>query len=205
MQGTRMRAVRYLVFHAPFISCFYPKEHYETKSSTKTSTEEQRRRLGAEDAVAVLARRTVASTPSKYKAQPSPPFPLSRSCLGRTISGLPGATPSRTAPPPPSASYHPPIDSAEGHHPHRQRTASPRWGSACLAARACPELERTGVATPLVFSALALDMRRAAVTRVVHAFLATCADGAGPREEERWRRRRGLPGRMSYGCVLGGG
>ncbi|KAJ6512285.1 hypothetical protein DFH09DRAFT_1433557 [Mycena vulgaris] len=48
--------------------------------------------------------------------------------------------------------------------------------AARLVARVCAELERTGVATPFVFSAL--DVRRAAVAPLVHAFLATCADGA---------------------------
>ncbi|KAJ7081927.1 hypothetical protein C8R44DRAFT_992253 [Mycena epipterygia] len=42
--------------------------------------------------------------------------------------------------------------------------------AARLVARVCAELERTGVATPCAFSALALDVRRSAVVRLVHAF-----------------------------------
>ncbi|KAJ6492346.1 hypothetical protein DFH09DRAFT_1338352 [Mycena vulgaris] len=53
-----------------------------------------------------------------------------------------------------------------------------RPDAARLVARACAELERTGVATPFFFSALALDVRRAAVVRLVQAFLATCAEAS---------------------------
>ncbi|KAJ7873778.1 hypothetical protein B0H13DRAFT_2669187 [Mycena leptocephala] len=45
--------------------------------------------------------------------------------------------------------------------------------AARLVGTICTELERTGVATPFVFSALALDMRRAGVVRLVDALLAT--------------------------------
>ncbi|KAJ7907051.1 hypothetical protein B0H13DRAFT_2332785 [Mycena leptocephala] len=51
-------------------------------------------------------------------------------------------------------------------------------GLADAARTVCADLERTGVATPFVFSALALDVRRAGVVRLVNAFLATCLDSA---------------------------
>ncbi|KAK7018130.1 F-box domain-containing protein [Favolaschia claudopus] len=38
----------------------------------------------------------------------------------------------------------------------------------------CAQLEATGVATPFVFSSLALDVRKAGVVRLVNAFLKTC-------------------------------
>jgi hypothetical protein len=50
--------------------------------------------------------------------------------------------------------------------------------AARLVGTVCAELERTGVATPFVFSALALDVRRAGVIRLVNAFLATCLDSS---------------------------
>ncbi|KAJ7840132.1 hypothetical protein B0H13DRAFT_2366402 [Mycena leptocephala] len=50
--------------------------------------------------------------------------------------------------------------------------------AARLVGTVCAELERTGVATPFVFSALALDVRRAGVVRLVNAFLATCLDSS---------------------------
>ncbi|KAJ6559445.1 hypothetical protein DFH09DRAFT_1316753 [Mycena vulgaris] len=53
--------------------------------------------------------------------------------------------------------------------------------AARLVARACAELDYTGVATPFFFGVLALDVCRTAVARLVHAFLATFAEGAGAR------------------------
>jgi hypothetical protein len=59
-----------------------------------------------------------------------------------------------------------------------------------LVAVLCAELERTGVATPFVFSALALDVRRAGA-RVVRAFLASCdASGSGASPRPCFRRPR---------------
>ncbi|KAJ7051535.1 hypothetical protein C8F01DRAFT_1174871 [Mycena amicta] len=46
--------------------------------------------------------------------------------------------------------------------------------AARLATTVCAALERTGVATPFVFSSLALDARRSGVVRLAHAFLASC-------------------------------
>ncbi|KAK6988203.1 hypothetical protein R3P38DRAFT_3445146 [Favolaschia claudopus] len=43
----------------------------------------------------------------------------------------------------------------------------------------CAQLEATGVATPFVFSSLALDVRKAGVVRLVNAFLKTC-EGTNP-------------------------
>ncbi|KAJ6517630.1 hypothetical protein DFH09DRAFT_1332235 [Mycena vulgaris] len=128
------------------------------------------------------------STPSKHKAQPPPALSLVPS-LPRTDEFRRNrshyyrhrrpscCTPFRFLP-------HKQWD--EGHHPHGQCTAfSPR----------------TGVATPLVFRALALDVRRAAVARLVHAFLATCAEGAGAREEERWAEDARFSGAFELGLV----
>ncbi|KAJ7079916.1 hypothetical protein C8R43DRAFT_1083182 [Mycena crocata] len=50
--------------------------------------------------------------------------------------------------------------------------------AARLVATVCAELERSGAATPFVFSALALDVRRAGVVRLVRAFLETCDDSS---------------------------
>ncbi|KAJ7746166.1 hypothetical protein DFH07DRAFT_1038602 [Mycena maculata] len=87
-----------------------------------------------------------------------------------------------------------------------------------LVARVCAELERTGVATPFVFSALALDVRRAGVARLVAAFLATCADasssdysnggasdGLGGRAraaEEKWAEEARFAGAHELGMCL---
>ncbi|KAJ6501376.1 hypothetical protein DFH09DRAFT_1441674 [Mycena vulgaris] len=142
---------------------------------------------------AAQRRRRPSTRPSRR-----PPFPLSRRCLGRTNSGGPGATASRT--PPPSASS--PLPSRRSRTLRRGGSPPPRaaYGllspardavlalpdAARLVACACAEFEPTGVTTPFVFSALALDVRRAAVARLVHAPLATLAEGAGSREEGRW-------------------
>ncbi|KAJ7439381.1 hypothetical protein B0H11DRAFT_1934532, partial [Mycena galericulata] len=56
--------------------------------------------------------------------------------------------------------------------------------AARLVATVCEQLERTGVATPFVFSALALDVRRAGVVRLVDAFLGTCADSGSTAQGE---------------------
>ncbi|KAJ6524104.1 hypothetical protein DFH09DRAFT_1372258 [Mycena vulgaris] len=74
--------------------------------------------------------------------------------------------------------------------------------AARLVGRVCAQLERTGVATPFVFSALALDVRRAAVARLEHEFLAICADGAGAREEERWAEEARFAGVHELGMCL---
>ncbi|KAJ7076969.1 hypothetical protein B0H15DRAFT_862667 [Mycena belliarum] len=58
--------------------------------------------------------------------------------------------------------------------------------AARLVGRVCAALSRSGPATPFVFSALALDVRRGGVVRLVHAFLATCKEGAGAGAEEKW-------------------
>ncbi|KAJ6543728.1 hypothetical protein DFH09DRAFT_1390295 [Mycena vulgaris] len=150
---------------------------------------------------AAQRRRRPSTRPSRR-----PPFPLSRRCLGRTNSGGPGATASRT--PPPSASY--PLPSRRSRTLRRGGSPPPRaaYGllsparhavlglpdAARLVTRACAEFERTGVASPFAFSALELDVRRTAVERLVHAFLAACADGAGSREEGRWAEEARLAG-----------
>ncbi|KAJ7692250.1 hypothetical protein B0H17DRAFT_1200586 [Mycena rosella] len=75
--------------------------------------------------------------------------------------------------------------------------------AARLVARVCEALERTGVATPFVFSALALDVRRAAVARLVHAFLATCGPGEGhPPAEARWVEETRFAGAHELGMCL---
>ncbi|KAJ7149733.1 hypothetical protein C8R46DRAFT_915583 [Mycena filopes] len=76
-----------------------------------------------------------------------------------------------------------------------------------LVARVCAELERTGVATPFVFSALALDVRRGGVVRLVKAFLGTCRDGGGEMgvggaAEERWAEEARFAGAHELGMCL---
>ncbi|KAJ6492354.1 hypothetical protein DFH09DRAFT_1453040 [Mycena vulgaris] len=125
------------------------------------------------------------STPSKHKAQPPPTLSPGPSLprtdeFGRTRSHYYRhrrpfcCTLFR---------FFPHKQRDEGHLPHGQCTAfSPVLGlpdAARFFALTCAELERTGLVTPFVFRALALDVRPAAVARLVHAFLATCAEGAG--------------------------
>ncbi|KAJ7702067.1 hypothetical protein B0H16DRAFT_750216 [Mycena metata] len=72
-----------------------------------------------------------------------------------------------------------------------------------LVARVCAELERTGVATPFVFSALALDVRRGGVVRLVNAFLASCREGGNSAlSEERWAEEARFAGAHELGMCL---
>ncbi|KAJ7016606.1 hypothetical protein C8F04DRAFT_1019007 [Mycena alexandri] len=72
-----------------------------------------------------------------------------------------------------------------------------------LVARVCAELERTGVATPFVFSALALDVRRGGVVRLVNAFLASCREGGNSAlGEERWAEEARFAGAHELGMCL---
>ncbi|KAF7333861.1 F-box domain-containing protein [Mycena venus] len=84
-----------------------------------------------------------------------------------------------------------------------------------LVSTVCAELERTGVATPFVFSALALDVRRSGIVRLVNAFLATCRDssssGHGPsphggmrgnQAEEKWLEEARFAGPHELGMCL---
>jgi hypothetical protein len=84
--------------------------------------------------------------------------------------------------------------------------------AARLVSTVCAELERKGVATPFVFSALALDVRRAGVVRLVNAFLATCRDSSasnghgggtatGGAAQDKWLEEAPSPARTSSGCV----
>jgi hypothetical protein len=87
--------------------------------------------------------------------------------------------------------------------------------AARLVGTVCAELERTGVATPFVFSVLALDVRRAGVIRLVNAFLATCRDssasspsashshnGNNGRVEEKWLEEARFAGPHELGMCL---
>ncbi|KAJ6559467.1 hypothetical protein DFH09DRAFT_1083631 [Mycena vulgaris] len=153
------------------------EKYYERKSSPKTSTEVV--------AISRVSKRQIdnlhaglASGASGATASPTPPPTLMPAALlaNRWRAHSASATRRGTTL---MGNVRPPLVRAG------RRPAAP-------GRRTCPELERTGVAPPFVFSALALDVRRAAVVRLVHAFLATCADG---------RRRRGARG----GAVGGGG
>ncbi|KAJ7612952.1 hypothetical protein DFH06DRAFT_1109345 [Mycena polygramma] len=79
--------------------------------------------------------------------------------------------------------------------------------AARLVGTLCAALERTGVATPFVFSALALDVRRAGVVRLVNAFLPTCRDSSGNSRggagaEEKWQEEARFAGAHELGMCL---
>ncbi|KAJ7196677.1 hypothetical protein GGX14DRAFT_526692 [Mycena pura] len=77
--------------------------------------------------------------------------------------------------------------------------------AARLTGTICGALERTNIATPFMFSALALDARRAGVVRLAQAFLATCADtgkAAAARAEERWMEEARFAGAHELALCL---
>ncbi|KAJ7627265.1 hypothetical protein FB45DRAFT_795432 [Roridomyces roridus] len=73
-----------------------------------------------------------------------------------------------------------------------------------LVGTVCAALERNGLATPFVFSSLALDVRRATVVRLVEAFLATCTtdDARNARAEARWADEARFAGAHELGMCL---
>ncbi|KAJ6613879.1 hypothetical protein B0H10DRAFT_196553 [Mycena sp. CBHHK59/15] len=144
----------------------------------------------------IFSRARTSSTPGKHKpprpslvnATAPPPLPADE--FGLMSPGAGPRSPAPAAPAPstgflptalPAAAQPPP-----GHRAQAYGLLSPArdavlglGDAARLVQRVCRELEREGVAMPFVFSALALDVRRAGVARLVQAFLGTCVDGGG--------------------------
>ncbi|KAL1744757.1 hypothetical protein HDZ31DRAFT_63819 [Schizophyllum fasciatum] len=98
-----------------------------------------------------------------------------------SVAAFPSAatTPSPTAPP------------AYGYLSYRPGTTLGLAQAAALADVLCAELTARGApSTPFIFSALALDVSRAKINRLVDAFLGTCVIGVGKEKDERERRWR---------------
>ncbi|CAK5278270.1 unnamed protein product [Mycena citricolor] len=71
-----------------------------------------------------------------------------------------------------------------------------------LSATLCAALDKSGVTTPFVFSALALDVRRSAVARLVGAFLKTCGDAPSRAAEDDWQDEARFAGPHELGMAL---
>ena len=61
---------------------------------------------------------------------------------------------------------------------------------------------RGGVATPFIFSSLALDISSTAIKRLIQAFLATCARPDDPDAARRWRDEAKFAGPYELGMAL---
>ncbi|KAJ7271461.1 hypothetical protein C8J57DRAFT_1449901 [Mycena rebaudengoi] len=99
-------------------------------------------------------------------------------------------------------------DAYTGFRPHAYGLLSPARDAVLgladvvrLTARVCEEMEREGVATPFVFSALALDVRRAGVARLVKAFLGTC-EGSQSAAAAKWAEEARFAGPHELGMCL---
>ncbi|KAL1724755.1 hypothetical protein EV714DRAFT_278252 [Schizophyllum commune] len=78
-----------------------------------------------------------------------------------------------------------------GYLSYRPRTTLGLAQAAALADVLCAELTARGApSTPFIFSALALDVSRAKINRLIDAFLGTCVIGIGKEKEDREKRWR---------------
>ena len=88
-----------------------------------------------------------------------------------------------TGPNTPSSQY--------GYLSYRPGTTLGLAQAAALADVLCAELTARGApSTPFIFSALALDVSRAKINRLIDAFLGTCVIGIGKEKEDREKRWR---------------